>query len=215
MVSAIVISIAVQGQEETNENKKQNESDQIQTLFSQTGRVGWWVGPEFSYCMIDEKSAFLGGISGGIIVNSNFSIGLTGSGIITTSDLRFSGINDTADVYLYGGFGGLRLEYRIKPDKVINLAFPVTIGGGGAAYSTWGPNDWNNSQNGDINNDSYIWDSYFLIEPGVAVGINILKFMRLDVGISYKFTSGLSLPETDKNMLDGFNANLGLRFGRF
>jgi hypothetical protein len=165
--------------------------------------------------MIEEKNAYLGGISGGIIINHNFSVGLAGNGIMTTNDLRFSGINDTADVYLYGGHGGLKLEYRLNPLKQVNIAFPLLIGGGGAAYSTWGPNEWYHSNYHDQHDASYIWDSYFVIEPGAAVGINLLKFMRLDAGVSYRYTAGLDLPETNNDLLNGFNVNLSLKFGRF
>jgi hypothetical protein len=214
-IFAMVITFAIQAQTETKEPKQKDGSDQIQTLFKHKGPVGWWVAPEFSYTMIEEKNAYIGGISGGIIIDHNFSIGLAGSGIMTTNSLSFSGINDTADVYLYGGWGGLKLEYRINPLKPVNVAFPLLIGGGGAAYSTWGPNDWYNSNQQDPFNDAYIWDSYFVIEPGVVIGINLLKFMRLDAGISYKYVSGLNLMKTDKTMLNGFNANISLKFGRF
>ena len=209
---ASALTGTVHGQTET---KQGMDSDQIQTIFNQTGRIGWWVGPEFSYTMIDKKSAYLGGMSGGIIINHNFSIGLAGMGIMTTNNLRFSGINDTADVYLYGGYGGVRLEYRIKPMNSINIAFPLLIGGGGAAYSTWGPNDWLNYNNYYQNDASYSWDSYFVIEPGINIGLNLIKFMRLDAGVSYRITSGLSLPKTDKAMMNGFNANISLKFGKF
>jgi hypothetical protein len=212
---AIVINFAIQAQTETKQPQQKNGSDQIQTIFRHTDPVGWWVGPEFSYTMIEEKNAFTGGISGGIIINHNFSIGLSGSGIMTSNSLSFSGINDTAKVYLYDGWGGLKLEYRLNPMNPVNVAFPLLIGGGGAAYSTWGPNDWHNSNYQDPYNDAYAWDSYFVIEPGVVIGINLLKFMRLDTGVSYRYTSGLKLPKSDKAIMNGFSANLSLKFGKF
>ena len=212
---ALVIVIAIQAQNENQQPQSENNPKQIQTIFSQTSPVGWWVGPEFSYTMIDNKGAGMAGLSGGIIINHNFSIGLQGIGILTSNNLKFSGINDTADVYLYGGYGGLILEYRINPVKPVNLAFPLLIGGGGAAYSTWGPNNWNNSPPDDQNDNVYNWDSYFVLEPGVIVGINLIKFMRLDAGITYRLVQGLKLPETGKSMMNGFNAKVSLKFGRF
>lgn len=211
---AIVIAIAIQAQNENPQPQSENNSSQIQTIFSQTSPVGWWVGPEFSYTMIDSKGAGLAGLSGGIIINHNFSIGLQGTGILTNNNLKFSGINDTADVYLYGGYGGLILEYRINPVQPVNIAFPLLIGGGGAAFSTWGPTSWNNSHS-DPNDSEYTWDSYFVIEPGVLVGINLLKFMRIDGGITYRLVQGLKLPETKTTIMNGFNAKLSLKFGRF
>jgi hypothetical protein len=153
-------------------------------------------------------------MSGGIIINHSFSVGLAGYGIITSQSLKFSGIKDTTDLYLYGGYGGLKLEYRINPLKLINVAFPLLIGGGGVSYTTWGPQDIS-SYNSNYDYSSYAWDSFFVIEPGVLVGINLLKFMRLDAGISYRYAAGLKLPETSSTFFNGFNANISLKFGRF
>jgi hypothetical protein len=108
----------------------------------------------------------------------------------------------------------LLLEYRIYPLKPVNIAFPLLIGGGGAVFSTWGPNNWHNSNNDPVD-DIYNWDSYFVIEPGVIVGINLLKFLRLDGGITYRLLQGLNLPETGTDMMNGWNAKLSLKFGRF
>ena len=213
-ICAILIATAMQAQNENQQPQSEDNPKQIQTIFNQTSPVGWWVGPEFSYTMIDNKGVGLAGLTGGIIINHNFSIGLSGTGIMTNNNLKFSGINDTADVYLYGGYGGLILEYRIHPVQPVNIAFPLLIGGGGAAFSTWGPNNWNNSDPDDPN-ESYNWDSYFVIEPGVLVGINLLKFMRLDGGVTYRLVQGLKMPETKTNMMNGFNAKLSLKFGKF
>ena len=212
---ALVIAIAIHAQNDNKQSQSENNPNQIQTIFNQTSPLGWWIAPEFSYTMIDKEGVCLAGLNGGIIVNHNFSIGLEGIGILTNNNLKFTGINDTADVYLYGGYGGLILEYRINPVQPVNIGFSLLIGGGGAAFSTWGPGNWNNSNNNDQNDNVYNWDGYFVIEPGVTVGINLLKFMRLDGGISYRLVQGLSLPETDSNIMNGFNAKLSLKFGRF
>jgi hypothetical protein len=214
-IGAVLITIAIQAQNENEQPQPENSPQQLQTIFNQTSPIGWWIAPEFSYTMIDKKGACLAGLSGGIIINHNFSIGLAGTGILTNNNLKFSGINDTADVYLYGGYGGLILEYRINPVQPVNIAFPLLIGGGGAAYSTWGPSNWNTSGPDDHNDNPYNWDSYFVLEPGVMVGINLLKFMRLDAGVTYRLVQGLNLPETESGMMNGFNAKLSLKFGRF
>jgi hypothetical protein len=47
------------------------------------------------------------------------------TGILTYNNLKYSGVNDTADLYLYGGYGGFILEYRLNPTKPVNVAFLV------------------------------------------------------------------------------------------
>jgi hypothetical protein len=212
---AILICAAAQAQTETKSVPDDKGTDEIQTLFSHTGPVGWWLSPDFAYTQIDGRDAFLGGMSGGVILDHSFSVGLAGYGIMNSSSLKYSGINDTADVYLYGGYGGLKLEYRLIPNKIINIAFPLLIGGGGVAYSTWGMDDWNNYDHHDNYDYTYAWDSYFVIEPGVVVGLNLLKFMRLDAGVSYRYAPGIELPKTNSNILNSFNANISLKFGKF
>ena len=212
---AILMTLAIQAQTGAETNPVNKEAQEIQTILSDPGPLGWWVSPDFAWTKIDNKDAFLGGISGGIIINHSFSVGLAGYGIMNSQNLKYSGINDTADVYLYGGYGGLKLEYRLNPSKKINVAFPLLIGGGGAAYSTYGHDDWH-SYDGDEDNDfAYAWDSFFVIEPGVVLGINLLKFMDLDAGVSYRYAPGIQSLKTNSNLLNGFNANISLKFGRF
>jgi hypothetical protein len=210
----LIASFTIQAQTETKTDTTGKGSDKIQTLFTKTGQIGWWLSGDFAWTKFDSRDVFLGGMSGGIIINHSFSIGLAGYGIMNSQNLKYSGINDTADVYLYGGYGGLKLEYRINPLKMVNVAFPLLIGGGGLSYSTWGMDNMhgNNHENSDF---SYAWDSFFVIEPGVVVGVNLLKFMRLDAGISYRFVTGLDLPKTTSNLINSFNASISLKFGRF
>ncbi|HBH85534.1 MAG: hypothetical protein A2X05_03335 [Bacteroidetes bacterium GWE2_41_25] len=210
----LVTSVTIQAQKETKTDTTRKGSDEIQTLFDKTGHIGWWVSADFAWTKFDGRDAFLGGMSGGIIINHSFSIGLAGYGIMNSQNLKYSGINDTADVYLYGGYGGLKLEYRINPLKKINVAFPLLIGGDGLAYSTWGM-DYIHGNHYEDSDYAYAWDSFFIIEPGVVVGVNLFKFMRLDTGISYRFTTGLDLPKTNSNLMNSFNVNISLKFGRF
>jgi hypothetical protein len=190
----------------------QNNPEPVQTLFQQEGPIGWWVGPEFSITQIDERPAQLGGFGGGIIINRKLSIGLVGYGVLNSYNLDYTGIVDSADVYFYSGYGGLKLEYRINPTKPVHIAFPLVIGGGAAGYSTW---NYSDPYEDDVEWDDELWDSYFVIEPGVSVGLNLLKWMRLDGGVTYRYVPNLSLPKTGDNVMSGFNLNFSLKFGRF
>jgi hypothetical protein len=212
---ALIASITTQAQIETKTDSTGKRSDEIQTLFTKTGQTGWWLSADFAWTKFDSRDVFLGGMSGGIIINHSFSIGLAGYGIMNSQNLKYSGINDTADIYLYGGYGGLKLEYRINPLKMVNVAFPLLIGTGGLTYSSWGMDYMHTNNHYDNSDFSYAWDSFFVIEPGVLVGVNLFKFMRLDAGISYIFAPGIDLPKTSSNLMNSFNASISLKFGRF
>lgn len=209
LITLIATAMCI-GTKAQNDQASQNE---LRTLFGSNERVGWWISPDFTWTQIDKRDAFIGGLSGGIIVNHEFSIGLGGYGIMNSQNFKYSGIYAT-DVYLYGGYGGLKLEYRLFPLNTFNVAFPVLIGGGAVTYSTWGPDNWQHHNNGNYDY-TYAWDSFFIIEPGVMLGINMLKFMRLDVGASYRYAPEINLPNTNSDLLNNFSANISLKFGRF
>ncbi|HBH49799.1 MAG TPA: hypothetical protein DDX98_14235 [Bacteroidales bacterium] len=211
----ILISIVAQAQNETGLKQTGDESQEIQTLMKKPDRIGWWVSGDFTWTKIDEKNAFLGGLSGGMIINHSISIGLAGYGIMNSQNLQYEKIKDTVDVYIYGGYGGLKLEYRLNPLKKINIAFPLLIGGGGIALSTYNRDGWNNTHYNQDYNNTYAWDSFFVIEPGVALGVNLQKFMRIDIGTSYRYAPGIDLPNASDDFLNGFNANVSLKFGSF
>jgi hypothetical protein len=212
---ALVASLAIKAQIKTKSDSTGKNSDELQTLFTKTSQPGWWISADLAWTKFDSKDVFLGGMSGGIIINHSFSIGLAGYGIMNSQNLRYSGISDVADVYLYGGYGGLKLEYRINPLKKINVAFPLLIGGGGLTYSTWAMDYMHGNNNYGNSEFTYAWDSFFVIEPGVVLGVNLLKFMRLDAGISYIFAPGIDLPKTSSNPLNSFNGSISFKFGRF
>lgn len=215
LLLTLITSVTILAQSETKTVAKRNGSDEIQTVFEKTGPVGWWVSADFAWTKFDNRNVFPGGMSGGIIINHSFSIGLAGYGILNSQNLKYSGIVDTADVYLYGGYGGLKLEYRIFPLKMVNVAVPLLIGGGGLTYSTWGMDYMHGNNHYDNSDFFYAWDSFFVIEPGIVIGVNMLKFMRLDAGISYRFAYGIELPKTTSNIMNSFNASISLKFGRF
>jgi hypothetical protein len=182
---------------------------QNQTLFNNPQPVGWYVAPEFGYTKFDDKDVFLSGISGGVIFNHSFSLGMSGYGIVNSYNLQYSDIAPPDDLYLYGGYGGLKMEYILNPSKVVHVSFPLLIGGGALSYNRHNDMDYNYME------ESYASDGFFVVEPGVMVGVNLIKFMRLDAGVTYRFAPNIDLPNTSSVLLNGFNAIASLKFGKF
>ena len=201
-------SLIAQSDVETKYNR--TPSGETQTLFGSPGHVGWYVGPDFAFSQFDGRDVFLMGISSGVIFNHNFSLGLAGYGIMNTNNLRYTGISEFGDLYLYGGYGGLKLEYRFFSKSPVNLAVPLLVGGGGLVYSR---NNWADDNDHEFDDDIYASDGFFVVEPGVMVGLNFFKFMRVDLGVTYRYTPNMNLPSTDKGLINSFNAVASLRFG--
>ena len=58
-------------------------------------------------------------------------------------------------------------------------------------------------------------DHFFVIEPGVKVECNVIKALRIGIGISYRYTPDLDLKYTSSDLINQFTAKLSLRFGKF
>jgi hypothetical protein len=201
-----------------DETGGKNQNEEINTLFGNGKKVqiGWFAGPNGGYTRFASSDIALAGLSAGMIINHNFTIGLTGYGVANSHNLTYPQFVDTTDVRLEGGYGGLLLEYTLFPKSLIHVTFPLMIGGGSMAYIT----DYDQSsdhydENWDCNNQAVDQDAFFVIEPGVKAEINLLKFMRLGLGVSYRYTPGLELINTSSEFINNFTAGASLKFGKF
>jgi hypothetical protein len=120
------------------------------------------------------------------------------------------GYND--GYYLVGGYGGFFVEPIIAPNFPVHVSFPIMIGGGGLAMNenTWHDYDWEYDYY-----EPFDWDSYFVIEPGIEIELNVVKFFRIGFGVSYRYTSDLHMQYVPKDMMNGFNADVSFKFGKF
>jgi hypothetical protein len=178
------------------------------TLFRKP--IGWYAAADFEYTKFDKKDVYLGGLSGGVIFDHRFSMGLAFLIALNSPHLKFSDVAPHQDVFLYCSYGGLKMEYILFPTKKVFVKFPVLIGGGGITYETV------NHMPGYSKNDyTFASNNFFVFEPGVLVGINIIEYTRLELGSMYRLSSNVQLPNTSSHILYGFNAVVSLKFGQF
>jgi len=111
-----------------------------------------------------------------------------------------------------GGYGGFFVEPILFPNFPVHVSFPIMIGGGGLVLNdhTWHDYDWENDYY-----EPYDWDSYFVFEPGMEIELNVVKYFRVAFGGSYRLTNGLHISELPKDMMNGFNGAVTLKFGWF
>lgn len=182
---------------------------EMQTLFKQ-GEItyGGYGGPRVALSSFNGKNTWLVGGRGGVIFNSSFAVGGAGYGIANSP--QFTNIDDNEVAYLEGGYGGLLLEYILLPNKLVHLSFPVVIGAGGLLYS-----DTRAMDGVDFDKSIIASTAFFVLEPGVELEINITSFMRFGAGVSYRYTNGMSLPNTPSNSFNALSVNASLKFGSF
>ena len=212
LIAGFAIALSMNAQEESQKN-----SGELQTIFggSTQPAVGWFIGIDQGYTQFDSKDVWMCGLNFGMVIDHRLSLGLAGHGWTRRDDMYYPQVTDTAGAYLEGGYGGLLVEYTLFPQAPVHVTFPVLIGGGGASYVSdkeyleWDEDEW------DTEHCVIDDDVFFVVEPGVRAEINLLKFMKLNAGISYRFVDGLQMVNTSDNMMNNFNATVGLKFGKF
>jgi hypothetical protein len=174
---------------------------------------GGFGGPVIKYTQIKGEPAILVGGRGGWIINHTFIIGGGGYGL--ANDIRANNPLIVAPgitkPYLNFGYGGLELEYIIESDKLLHFSVYSLIGAGSVSYRAGlfnhNETDWDHS--GSPN------DAFFVFEPAANVELNIISFLRINAGVSYRFVSGVNFDDLENSDLAGLSANLTLKFGAF
>jgi hypothetical protein len=192
-----------------------DEGREISTIFGDRNiSNGGYGSITFNYSQIgtDEnnnfKDAVVIGGRGSWVIGHWFAFGIGGSGFLNDfhydSDLR-------QYVNLSGGYGGLYFEPILLPRVPVHLALPVLVGLGGIAYTTS-----YNLYAMDENN-IFVEDAapFLILEPGVELEFNVIRFFRIAVGAYYRFTSDIQLLSTETDVLNGLSTGVTLKFGKF
>ena len=123
-------------------------------------------------------------------------------------------------IYLFGFRRGLdrNAVYRMATDSLAPVGTLLAIIGGGGAFVID-----EMTYHGYEEYGSY--GSYFVLEPGIDIEFNIVRFFRVALNVGYRYTSDLSLdyyssPGTMEfsvpaDAIRGFNAGLTMKFGKF
>lgn len=189
------------------------DKDESETLFG-NGEItyGGYGAPELKLAQFQDELGLMVGGRGGWIINSSFSIGGGGYGLVTSHQIKNYPTNyDDSSAYLRVGWGGLFMEYINSSDKLIHFTVNTFIGAGGASYTK--------SMHDGMNygNDGWAYEStpFFIVEPGATIDLNVAKFFRISLGASYRFVSGVELSRTANKDMSGPSANLTFKFGKF
>jgi hypothetical protein len=179
---------------------------QMETVFSGRLENGGYGGAIVKIGDLDGETAVWVGGKGGWIINHSFVIGGGGYGLVTENK-EFYYITYGEHRKLVVGYGGLILEYINNPFKIVHISGGVLIGGGGAGYAYRYDyyDDWNSNNT----------DAFFAMEPNLGLELNIATYVRAELGISYLYTSGIELPDTDDEDVSGPTGYLALKFGAF
>jgi len=224
---ASALAVFAQDTQTVTSSKGTND---IHTLFgNRTGTckipMGFYIEMNGGYTMFGSKSVFLPSMSMGMILNHHWTIGITGSFIGDPNGVHQKNIyyDSTASkmrgANLSGGYGGVLLEYILLPNSRIHVAFPLMIGCGSMYYTpSFHHNDstfTGNFSHKEFHHGYISKDRFFVVEPGVRLEINVVKSLRIGLGISYRYSPDFKLQNTSPDLLNQFTAKLSIRLGKF
>lgn len=192
-------------------SKKAKADSDYQSLFKNDPKAfGGYFGLNSHYTSISNTNALLMGAELSAVINHSFNIGFQGYGLVTPVETgRTTDLGDP--LYLALGYGGLKLEPVAYYNSVVHLSFPVLMGAGG--ITEYSKNNYYGYYSPYYYEHNY--DYFFVLEPGIEVELNVLRFMRISTGASYRFTSDFNIIGMEDNNLNGFNFDLSLKFGWF
>jgi hypothetical protein len=173
-------------------------AQQQETLFGKSRVVGGFGGPIVEYNFgNDDVEVSVGG--GGAIIIGDFFLG--GYGMGTTNN---SWINDTEPFQIDLGHGGFWIGGTYPSHKLIHFFSSVKIGWGAVNIRF-------------INDDIYIGDNVFVLEPEAGFEVNIFRWFRIAATGHYRWVDGIdpAISRVSSNYYNGFGANLTFRFGGF
>lgn len=186
-----------------------------ETIFQNRGiwRSGGYAGISNKFTKIDGRFANMPEIYGGWFINQRFMIGLEGAA--TTNFIRVPELEQNFPArkmsYLYGQFG-LMTEYVIASTRKVHFTANLMTGSGFTLqYDRRDFDDWEWDDRYDDDDARF----FFVMEPGVQVEFNLLKWMRFSPGVSYRKAfnaKGNGLTDSD---LSNISYNVTLKFGRF
>jgi hypothetical protein len=169
--------------------------------------IGGFFGANLQVGPVAGETAVFTSLRGGVTFDRKLSIG--GAYSFTVNDFTPSSESDQ-EVYLDMWMGGLLVEYSLNPDKLVHLTFPLVLGAGEAEL------DWREGALAYGSDPLFGEANFFFLEPGAALEVNLLPFLQIQGGLSYRLIPGqVDYRGLDQGDLSGFTGLLGLRFHFF
>ncbi|UNY99029.1 hypothetical protein MQE36_01450 [Zhouia spongiae] len=165
---------------------------------------GVYMGLATYYGKMHKKDTYAAGFKVAYVANQQFEVGLEAVGLY--SDINRLGISDN-DNDLVGAYGGIHLEPILFSKSILNLSFPLLIGGGAIGILEGDIDDY------VVEDDS--WEAVFVLEPGINLLFNINRYVQLEAGVKHRFSSRLSFDDFPLSRIDGFSAGIGVKIGVF
>ncbi len=170
---------------------------------------GVYLGLNGRFGEIDGQDTYTGGLKIAYVANQQFEVGFEGNFLYSEQDVFNTALSRNED--LIGGYGGLHLEPIFFSKSRVNLSFPLLIGAGVVGYI----DDNFTDDDFDEEFDEHDIDVVFVAEPGVSLLFNISRYLQLEAGVKYRFSSKTNLTNGPIDRINGFSGGIGVKVGVF
>jgi hypothetical protein len=182
-----------------------------ETLFSGNGKttVGGYAAAPAKFTSIDGNLGVLTGGYGGVLLNHKIMLGVGAYSLV--NNIGLPPVNPTINKeYLNLWYTGFVAEYTHNSDKLIHWTAGTLLGGGGVSRrDTRRRNDDFDQRN------NYDGSGFFVAEPFANLELNITRFLRLDVGASYRYVQGSSTQGITDGKLSNPSVHVSIKAGKF
>ncbi len=192
-------------------SEKQTEGNEDYLEFNDRNNVvhGVYLGLTTAVGELDGEDTFIGGLKLAYVANQQFEAGFEGKFFYSDQNRFNPALSRQED--LIGAYMGLHLEPILFSKRKVNLSFPVLIAAGGVGAIG---DDFNDDDLEEEFDEDDI-DAIFVLEPGVSALFNISRYLQLEAGIKYRFSSTFSIPSSPVTRINGFSAGIGIKVGVF
>src|SRR3989339_693604 len=167
--------------------------ERTEMLIGDKIQSGGFGAPMARYTQVDGKWGLMFGGRGGWIINNAFVLG--GGGYKLVDNNLKSDIVDSS-----GGrqsfelnYGGIEMEYIAQHDDLVHIGIGALLGGGNAGLS-----------GGES-------ASFFVIEPGMNVELNVSRHFRINLGAAYRLVSGVDTQNLSNEKINGPGISLAFK----
>jgi hypothetical protein len=182
-------------------------SKEVKTLIGTgTPRIGYFITPFCQFGSIAGSTAVIPGVGAGIVFNNNISLDLRYK-FIATENTPVGEVNYR--LYLDGQWFGIKSEFSLKPENAIHVNFFLEAGAGEIELDL--KDSYENQQVIIPSEDAWFAN----LEPGVALEINLWKYLKLNLTAGYRFVSDVTFRNLSQRDLMGFTYSAALKIGIF
>ena len=165
-----------------------------------TKDLGFFVAPSYGITQMDDNTASLFNLRGGINLKDKFSFGAYFNTSLNEIRPQSETIqNIYMDYWTVGGFA----EYTLFSKKVVHLSFPLYVGYGEVEMD---------NENGDTGLGEA---NFFQIESSALLEVNLHKYVRFNIGAGYRFVGQMNYRNFNQSDISGLTGYVGLKFGLF